>query len=177
MKQDINDVVCTRQYNTPCGPLIIGSLGDKLCLCDWVYCRHRISVDRRIALALRTVYREVETETNTEAVKQLDEYFLGKRKQFTIPLLFIGTDFQKSVWRMLLEIPYGKTLSYGYIAEHLGKPNAVRAVANACYANAIAIFAPCHRVIASDGMPSGYSGGADTKKYLLEYLEAKHMND
>lgn len=169
MKQDKSEIVYTRRYESPCGTLIIGTLGDRLCLCDWEYGRHRIAVDRRLALALRTVYRDGETEANTEAIRQLDEYFRGERKAFTMPLMFIGTDFQKKVWRMLLEIPYGKTFSYSYIAEHLGKPNSTRAVANACQANAIALFAPCHRVMGANGNLTGYAGGLEAKQFLLDF--------
>ena len=84
-----------------------------------------------------------------------------------MPLLFVGSHFQKSVWQMLLEIPYGQTISYGEMARRIGMPKAVRAVANANGANAISIFAPCHRVIGSDRSLTGYGGGLDTKKFLL----------
>lgn len=168
-----SEVVCTKLYEAPCGTLIIGTLGEKLCLCDWAYSRHRIAVDRRLALRLRTVYREYETPSNTMASKQLDEYFRGERRIFTMPLLFIGTDFQKKVWETLLNIPYGQTYSYSSIAEQLGKPKAVRAVANACQANAIAIFAPCHRVVATDGTLAGYAGGISAKNFLLNMEACK----
>lgn len=101
------------------------------------------------------------------AANQLDEYFAGKRKTFDVPLLFVGTDFQKKVWNDLLHIPYGETVSYGEMAARIGIPKAVRAVANANGANAISIFAPCHRVIGSDKSLTGYSGGLEAKKYLL----------
>ena len=87
---------------------------------------------------------------------------------FDIPLLFIGTEFQKNVWHKLLEIPYGKTVSYGELAKLLGIPKAVRAVANANGANAISIFAPCHRVIGSDHSLTGYGGGLAAKRLLLD---------
>ena len=87
---------------------------------------------------------------------------------FDIPLLFVGTDFQKRVWKLLLKIPYGQTISYGTMAEKLGNPQAIRAVANANGANAISIFAPCHRVIGSNNSLTGYGGGLNAKKYLLQ---------
>lgn len=102
------------------------------------------------------------------ATAQLDEYFACKRQTFDIPLLFAGTDFQKTVWNTLLSIPYGKTISYGEMARLIGKPRAVRAVANANGANAISIFAPCHRVIGSDNTLTGYGGGLAVKEYLLK---------
>ena len=87
---------------------------------------------------------------------------------FDIPLLLVGTDFQKKVWEQLLAIPYGETVSYGELAASLGMPSAVRAVANANGANAISIFVPCHRVTGSGQTLTGYGGGLDAKRFLLE---------
>lgn len=98
---------------------------------------------------------------------QIDEFFSGKRKEFDIPLFPNGTEFQKKVWDAMLKIPYGKTVSYSDIAKSIGNPKAVRAVANAIGANKIAIIIPCHRVIGTDGTLTGYGGGLDRKKYLL----------
>ena len=108
------------------------------------------------------------SEVIEKAVRQLDEFFAGKRKEFDLPLLFVGTDFQKAVWNELLKIPFGKTVSYGEMALRIGMPKAVRAVANANGANSISIFAPCHRVIGSDRSLTGYGGGLSAKKFLLE---------
>ena len=83
-------------------------------------------------------------------------------------MLFVGTDFQKKVWNFLLSIPFGKTISYGEMARQIGLPKAVRAVANANGANSISVFAPCHRVIGSDSSLTGYGGGLDAKRLLLE---------
>ena len=101
------------------------------------------------------------------ARRQLDEYFKGERQIFDMPLLFVGTDFQKNVWQELLKIPYGATITYADLAARLGRPNAVRAVANANGANAISIFAPCHRVVGSNGTLGGYGGGIEAKRFLL----------
>ena len=98
----------------------------------------------------------------------MDEYFRRERRAFDIPLLFAGTEFQNKVWDMLLQIPYGRTVSYARMALSLRMPKAVRAVANANGANAISIFAPCHRVIGSNGSLTGYGGGLDAKRFLLE---------
>ncbi|MGN1263826.1 MAG: methylated-DNA--[protein]-cysteine S-methyltransferase, partial [Prevotella sp.] len=103
-----------------------------------------------------------------QAVEQLDDFFAGKRREFDVPLLFIGTEFQKTVWNELLKIPYGKTVSYGEMARRIGMPKAVRAVANANGANPMSIFAPCHRVIGSDRSLTGYGGGLEAKRKLLE---------
>jgi methylated-DNA-[protein]-cysteine S-methyltransferase len=102
------------------------------------------------------------------AVEQLDEYFAGLRSEFDVPLLFVGTDFQKMVWRELLRIPYGDLISYGEVATRIGRPKSVRAVANANGANAISVFVPCHRVIGTDGSLTGYAGGMAVKEFLLK---------
>lgn len=110
-----------------------------------------------------------------EARRQLEEYFARTRKVFALPLDFHGTDFQKNVWQALLTIPYGQTCSYAEIARHIGNPRAVRAVGAANGKNPISIVAPCHRVIGSNGKLTGFAGGMDAKRFLLE-LEAEKKN-
>ncbi|MCL4864936.1 MAG: methylated-DNA--[protein]-cysteine S-methyltransferase, partial [Gemmatimonadales bacterium] len=102
----------------------------------------------------------------TEA--ELAEYFEGRRREFSIPLAYPGTPFQESVWRQLLRIPYGQTLSYDGLATRIGRPGAQRAVGTANGCNRIAILIPCHRVIRSDGTLSGYGGGVWRKQRLLD---------
>lgn len=104
-------------------------------------------------------------------VRELQEYFQGSRRQFTVPLDLRGTPFQLSVWAALSEIPYGQTRTYAQIAQRIGKPRAVRAVGAANGCNPVAIVVPCHRVIGKDGSLVGYSGGLDIKEDLLQ-LEA-----
>ena len=104
-----------------------------------------------------------------DCVFQLQEYFESKRKAFDIKLNPEGTDFQKKVWNQLLEIPYGKTLSYLELSKQLGDVKAIRAVANANGKNPIWIIIPCHRVIGSDGNLTGYAGGLNRKQWLLEH--------
>lgn len=99
---------------------------------------------------------------------QLQEYFLGKRKAFDVPISFTGTEFQNVVWKRLLEIPYGQIISYGDLAIAVGKPKAARAVGNACNKNPIAIVVPCHRVVGKNGSLIGYAGGIAMKEKLLE---------
>lgn len=108
-----------------------------------------------------------------EAEQQLNDYFAGKRKSFSVPLDFMGTAFQKKVWEALLAIPFGETRSYAQIARHIGKPDAVRAVGAANGRNPISIIAPCHRVIGSNGKLTGFAGGLEVKAYLLG-LEARN---
>jgi methylated-DNA-[protein]-cysteine S-methyltransferase len=102
-----------------------------------------------------------------ETERQLKEYFAGKRDAFSIPLDMRGTAFQKDVWRALMAIPFGKTLSYGQIAKQLGRPMASRAVGAANGRNPISIIVPCHRVIGSSGKLTGFAGGLDVKAHLL----------
>ena len=124
---------------------------------------------------LNAGYTEITSEIIEETRRQLDEYFRHERQAFDIPLLTAGTKFQKSVWNSLMEIPYGQTITYGELATRLGKPAAVRAVANANGANAISIIIPCHRVIGSNNTLTGYGGGLRAKKFLLE-LEQTQTN-
>lgn len=113
-------------------------------------------------------FKKNETELIKKAYNQLKEYFLGKRKEFDLPLLPEGTDFQQRVWKALREIPFGETKSYGEIAKNIGNPKAARAVGMANNKNPISIFIPCHRVIGSNGKLVGYGGGLKIKEYLLK---------
>ena len=99
--------------------------------------------------------------------KELDEYFAGKRHTFEIPLHPVGTDFQKQVWQALLEIPYGETRTYKEIAQKTNKLKGIRAVAQAIGANGISILIPCHRVIGTNRSLTGYAGGIEAKRLLL----------
>jgi methylated-DNA-[protein]-cysteine S-methyltransferase len=108
-----------------------------------------------------------------EAEEQLEAYLAGERTSFDLPLAPAGTSFQLRVWEALTEIPYGETRSYGAIAAAVGRPDAVRAVGATNGRNPIAVIVPCHRVIGSDGSLTGYGGGLDRKRMLLE-LEAAH---
>ena len=106
-------------------------------------------------------------KTLARAVRQIKEYLTGKRKRFDLPLDASGTSFQRSVWRQLAKIPYGRTCSYADIARRIKNIKAVRAVGGANGANPLCIIVPCHRVIAADGTIGGYSGGIAVKKKLL----------
>ena len=104
-----------------------------------------------------------------EAVSQLNDYFNGKRNDFTFKLNPAGTEFQQKVWKGLLEIPFGKTMSYLELSKKLGDVKAIRAVASANGKNPLWIVVPCHRVIGTDGSLTGYAGGLWRKKWLLEH--------
>jgi len=120
-------------------------------------------------------YKLIDVKQNPAAL-QLIEYFEGRRKSFTIPLDINTTAFREKVWKTLLTIPYGKTMSYGQIAQMIGNPKASRAVGGACGANPIPIVIPCHRVLTSDGRLGGYTGGTHIKKALLN-LEGIVLRD
>lgn len=154
-------------YESPCGTLMLGSLGDHLCLCDWQGEKNRDHVANRLRRLLDASFIDGTSAVIDTAIVQLNEYFAGQRKEFYIPLLFAGTDFQRKVWDALLSIPFGQTISYSEMARQIEMPKAIRAVANANGANAISIFAPCHRVIGHNHTMTGYAGGIAAKRYLL----------
>ena len=141
------EMIQVQYYQSPYGELIFGSFEGKLCMCDWVNEKRREVIDKRLQKALHADYCTQGSEVIAKAILQLEEYFARKRKAFDIPLLFIGTDFQKSVWQELLNIPYGKTVSYGELSQKL---------------------VPCHRVIGSNHKLVGYAGGLEAKKGLLD---------
>ena len=108
-----------------------------------------------------------------DCIGQIDDYFRGELKIFSVKLKLQGTDFQTKVWKQLIKIPYGKTSSYKDIALKIGNPNAMRAVGSANRRNKLAIIVPCHRVIGSNGSLSGYAGGIWRKEWLLKHEKAK----
>ena len=166
------NIIIVRKYHSPCGELTLGSFGEELCLCDWQSGRHRSRTIGRLQRMLDTELEDGNSRVIDMAASQLDEYFAGARRTFDIPLLFSGTEFQRTVWHELLKIPYGTTVSYGTIARNIAMPKAVRAVANANGANPISIFAPCQRVIGSDNSLTGYGGGLEVKEFLLRLENA-----
>jgi methylated-DNA-[protein]-cysteine S-methyltransferase len=154
-------------YKTRIGELILGSFDGNLCLLDFKYRKMRKIVDDRIKKGISGEFVEIDDEILQNTKKQLDEYLSGERKKFNIPIIMVGTDFQKSVWNALMKIPYGTTSTYLQIAKNINNEKAVRAVANANGANAIGIIIPCHRIIGSSGKLVGYGGGLSVKKRLL----------
>ena len=149
------------EISSPIGPLVL--LGDGDALTSVYYPRHpgRHETDVRD-----------EAAPFSAVVNQLEEYFAGERTAFDLPLAPQGTDFQRACWAALQQIGYGETRSYGEIAASLGQPGAARAVGLANNRNPISIIVPCHRVIGADGSLTGYGGGIEAKRYLLD-LEAR----
>ena len=164
--------ITTQYFKTPYGELILGAYKDQLCLCDWRYRRMRSAVNTRLCHGLDATMQEQDSELLEQTRTQLNQYFAKEREVFDIPLLLVGTDFQKRVWEALLGISYGTTASYLKLSEKLGNTKAIRAVASANGANSISIIVPCHRIIGSSGELVGYAGGLDAKRKLLN-LETK----
>jgi AraC family transcriptional regulator of adaptative response/methylated-DNA-[protein]-cysteine methyltransferase len=165
-------VITISHLDTPIGPMIAGATDDGLCLLEF-------SDRRMLETQFDTLVRRLDARflygthpVLDETHRQLDAYFAGRLKDFTIPLVTPGTDFQKLVWQQLRRIPYGAVRSYTEQAQAIDRPRAVRAVASANGHNRIAIVIPCHRVIGSDGSMTGYGGGIPRKQWLLRHETA-----
>ncbi|HMB48941.1 MAG TPA: methylated-DNA--[protein]-cysteine S-methyltransferase [Afifellaceae bacterium] len=149
---------------SPVGALLVAGDGDRI---------HLISFPQGSrALPPQEGWRRDDTLFSA-AFEQLDAYFAGQLRQFDLPLHFSGTPFQNAVWTALCDIPFGQTLSYGGLAEWIGRPTASRAVGAANGANPLPIVVPCHRVIGSDRSLTGFGGGIETKRFLLELENAE----
>jgi len=164
-----------RYHSTRIGEVILGSFHGKLCFLDLGKGKVSGTVADRIGRTLDAQLIERDDEVLRETSRQLDEYLEGQRKAFDIPVLMVGTDFQRRVWKALTRIPYGATCTYGQVAQDIESPRAVRAVGNACGANPIGIIVPCHRVIGSGGGLVGYGGGLPLKRRLLA-LEQRNIS-
>lgn len=167
------DIIYKKTITTPLGDLIACTTKKGLCFLDFSDRKDFTKLFHKMQGALNGIITDSpigneEKQIMDSVVKELNEYFNGERKEFTIPLILIGTDFQKKVWQELLQIPYGKTISYLQEANNIKQPKAFRAVANANGKNKISIIVPCHRVIANNGKLGGYGGGLDKKQYLLK---------
>ncbi|GAA3882478.1 methylated-DNA--[protein]-cysteine S-methyltransferase [Streptomyces lacrimifluminis] len=146
--------------DSPYGPLTLVADDGVLCGLYMVDQRHRPPEE---------IFGARDDTPFGEAVDQLDAYFQGQLKEFTLELRLPGTDFQRRVWEQLARIPYGETRSYGELAEALGNPKASRAVGLANGKNPVGIIVPCHRVVGADGSLTGYGGGLERKQRLLDF--------
>jgi AraC family transcriptional regulator, regulatory protein of adaptative response / methylated-DNA-[protein]-cysteine methyltransferase len=154
---------------TPLGEMIAGAIEEGLCLLEFSDRRMLPTEYKDLSGYLKTTIQEGENKHFRTVRKQLKEYFEGSRKEFSIPLVTPGTPFQQAVWKELINIKFGTTRSYQEQSVALGKPESIRAVANANGMNRISIIIPCHRVIGSDGHLTGYGGGLKRKKWLLDH--------
>src|SRR5262245_25457152 len=153
---------------SPLGPLVAGATADGICLLEFT---DRRMLEAQIATVRRLFGAPALPGSNPhlELLKdQMEEYFRGSRRTFTVSLIYPGSAFQRKVWERLLAIPYGETRSYRDVAESIGQPKAVRAVGRANGLNRIAIVIPCHRVVNVSGELGGYGGGLRRKQYLLD---------
>ena len=173
------NIIFIQYFKTTIGEVIIGSFENKICLLDYRYRKMRTQVDKRIQTALNAVYFEKETPVIRAAQLEIKSYLKGSRTKFSLPIEMLGTPFQLSVWKALQAIPYGSTISYLELAKKIGDNKAVRAVAAANGANALALIIPCHRVIGSNNKLVGYAGGIIVKKRLLklEMLHSQNPNE
>jgi AraC family transcriptional regulator of adaptative response/methylated-DNA-[protein]-cysteine methyltransferase len=162
-------MIVTEIIETPIGNMVAGSTEEGICLLEFTDRRMLNTEYKIISKYLKDDISEGHTIHIENMKMELKEYFDGKRKTFTAPLVFTGTDFQKSVWNELLRIPFGSTRSYKRQAEALGDSSLVRAVANANGMNKISIVVPCHRVIGENGHLTGYGGGLWRKKWLIDH--------
>ncbi len=161
------EIIKISRFDSPAGEMLVGSIGDAICLCDWTAGRRRDCIDRRIRRHLHATCEEGRSPVIERAAAQLEEYFAGRRRTFDLEIRMAGTPFQCSVWSELMKIPYGTTISYAELARRIGNPDAVRAVASANAVNALSVIIPCHRVIGSDRQLTGYGGGLEAKRLLL----------
>ena len=150
-----------RYFDSPFGRILIAGDGESL---QWL----SFTRGRQKATSLSKWTQNDRDAVLRETARQLDQYFAGKRKLFELPLDPPGTQFQRRVWRKLVAIPYGKTLSYSELARRVGKPEAFRAVGAANGQNPISVIIPCHRVLGKNGDLTGYGGGLPLKRRLLE---------
>ncbi len=158
------------KISTPAGEMVAAASGDGVCLLE--FNEGDLSAERcrkSAGLPENEKIREGNNRHLRLLRKQLAEYFKGRRKEFTVPLVIRGTQFQVEVWKALQQIPFGRTISYRRLAEMIEMPGSARAVAGADSKNRIAILIPCHRVIGSDGQLTGYAAGLKVKEWLLNH--------
>jgi AraC family transcriptional regulator of adaptative response/methylated-DNA-[protein]-cysteine methyltransferase len=159
------------------GPLVAGATARGVCFLEFA---DRPAFERQLAVLRKRLGTTIVPGRNEHIDRLADElsrYFAGKLTRFTVPLVVPGTAFQRSVWERLLRIPFGRTTSYGKLAEELGRPGAQRAVGRANGDNRVAIVIPCHRVVQKNGELRGYGGGLWRKKFLLDHereVAARH---
>lgn len=163
------NVILISRLTTPLGPMFVCATENGVCLLEFVDRRMLESEFKDLQKRLNATIIAGENEHIKQAKKEIAEYFEGKRKTFNVKLETPGTDFQNLVWHYLQKIEYGNTSTYQQQAEKINNPKAVRAVASANGFNRISIIIPCHRVIGKDGKLTGYGGGLERKKWLLEH--------
>lgn len=169
MNSKQNDpIILTAAVDTPLGEMLAGVTGQGVCLLEFADSGRAKRQLRQLENRLRAAALTGKSPYFGLLQAQLDEYFAGLRRHFSLPLVLAGTPFQLRVWIAVQAIPYGETRSYSALAAQIGQPEAVRAVGAANGANPLAILVPCHRLIGADGRLTGYGGGLQRKQSLLE---------
>jgi AraC family transcriptional regulator, regulatory protein of adaptative response / methylated-DNA-[protein]-cysteine methyltransferase len=161
-------VIRVDRLATPLGPMLVAATDEALCLLEFVDRRALPTQISRIRAGLHAVFVPDRNAIIEQAAEEVSAYFSGALRDFMVPIVAPGTEFQRTVWRALAEIPYGVTRSYAELAQSIGNPKAVRAVGRSNGLNALAIIVPCHRVVGADGRLVGYGGGLWRKQKLLE---------
>jgi AraC family transcriptional regulator of adaptative response/methylated-DNA-[protein]-cysteine methyltransferase len=162
-------MIIITKIETVLGTMIAGAVDDGICLLEFSDRKMLNTEYKDLAKHFKTTIQEGENEHFKTIRKQLAEYFEGSRKEFSVTLVTPGTPFQQAVWKELMNIPYGTTRTYQQQSAALGKPESIRAVANANGMNRVSIIIPCHRVIGSDGHLTGYGGGLKRKRWLIDH--------
>jgi len=169
--------ICTTKFETPVGTLLAGTTDAGICLCDFANRARLETILDRVASFTGASFR-AGTHSLLESLQtQLGEYFDGTRRDFDLPLVLSGSNFQQQVWRAIATIPFAETRSYKAQSALLNGPLAIRAMARANGENGLAILIPCHRVIGENGSLTGYSGGLHAKRWLLNHeqrIAGKH---
>ncbi|KAB2661504.1 MAG: methylated-DNA--[protein]-cysteine S-methyltransferase [Verrucomicrobia bacterium] len=162
------DAIATRVIASPLGPLLLGAVAGGICLIEFQD-PARLERQRNALRRWLGVPSVPGNHPHLERIEsELADYFSGRRRRFTVPVVAPGTAFQKCIWDALAGIPYGTTCSYAELAGRIGRPGAQRAAGTANGANRVAIVVPCHRVVNADGRPGGYGGGPWRKQWLLD---------
>jgi AraC family transcriptional regulator, regulatory protein of adaptative response / methylated-DNA-[protein]-cysteine methyltransferase len=170
------DLLRITTIESPIGPLILAATAGAVCMIEFP-CRG--SLDLRIAELNRLFHCDVVRGRNApleQLLRELSQYFAGALHKFTVPIAYRGTPFQVAVWKRLLRIPYGQTITYERLAREIGRPTAQRAVGTANGRNRISIVIPCHRVVTKDRKLGGYGGGLRCKQFLMD-LEMSHRRN
>jgi O-6-methylguanine DNA methyltransferase len=163
------ELIYLTDIETPLGKMTAGCTNEGICLLEFTdrkeYQKEIVQIEKHFNSSAKFAKHKL----HKEVIKQLEEYFSGKRKTFGLAINVPGTEFQKKVWNALIDVPYGKTRTYLEQSKTLGNPKAIRAIAKANGNNRISIIIPCHRIIGTNGNLIGYGGGLWRKKWLLQH--------
>jgi AraC family transcriptional regulator of adaptative response/methylated-DNA-[protein]-cysteine methyltransferase len=170
---DENGIINLQLFETPIGIMVACATDEGICMLEFIDRRALVTELKDLKKRLGANIEPGNNKHFKPLGKQLNEYFLRKRKKFELPLITLGSEFQNKVWKELLEIPYGATRSYKQQSIAVKNVKAIRAVASANGANRISIIIPCHRIIGEDGNLTGYGGGLWRKKWLLDFESGK----